>query len=214
MNRQMMAGATRWLIAATAAVLMAGCAFGPQIVRTQVTSYNEWATLPVDRSFAFSRTLEYQSSLELKTYEEIVRDELTQKGFKYVPEASQANLIVTLRPSSTTTRLRVRDPWADPFWSPYGGFYGRRAFGGWYDPYWSAFDSFNTSSIDVVHRRLEMDIDSKATIGKRFYEGRVETSSDADSFKAVVPYLVQALFADFPGNNGQTRQVDVPLPRK
>ncbi len=215
MNKQMMTAAMRWLLAATAVALIAGCALGPQIVHTQVTNYNEWATLPADRSFAFSRTLEYQSSLELKSYEDIVRDELTLKGFQYVPDASQANLIVTLRPSSTTTRLRVRDPWFDPFWYPYGGFYGRRTFGWYgYDPYWSSFDSFYSSPVDVVNRRLEMDIDSKSTSGKRYYEGRVETSSNADSFKAVVPYLVQALFVDFPGNNGQTRQVDVPIPRK
>ena len=206
-------GALVVFAAAFVAGTVAGCAIGPRIVQTQVTNYNEWSALPADRSFAFARTLEYQSSLEVKFYEDIVRDELVLKGFKYVPDATQANLIVTLRPSSTTMRLRVRDPWPiDPFWGGYG-LYGRR-LGGWYGPYgpygWG-FDDFNTYPVDVVKRRLEMDIDSRVIAGKRYYEGRVETSSDAEDFKDVVPAMVQALFTDFPGNNGQTRRIDVPV---
>jgi hypothetical protein len=208
-----MTGVPRLVLAAACALLIAGCALGPRFVQTQVTNYNEWSTLPADKSYTFARTLEYQSSLELKSYEDIVRDELAQKGFRYVPDTAQANLIVTLRPSVTDTRVRLRDPWPiDPFWSGYG-FYGRRGFG-WYDPYWSAFGDFNSYTVDIAHRRLEMDIDSKAVTGKRYYEGRVETSSEAESFKAIVPYMVRALFSDFPGNNGQTRRVDVPVERK
>lgn len=213
MQHPLMRGAVKLLIAAAFAASVAGCAIGPRIVQTQVTNYNAWSTLPADRSYTFARTLEYQSSLELKSYEDIVRDELALKDFKYVPDAAQANLIVTLRPSVTDTRLRVRDPWPiDPFWSSYG-FYGRRAYG-WYGPYWSGFDDFNSYTVNVAHRRLEMDIDSKSITGKRYYEGRVETSSEAESFQAIVPYMVRALFVDFPGNNGQTRQVDVPVERK
>jgi len=29
-----------------------------------------------------------------------------------------------------------------------------------------------------------------------------------------MPILIRALFADFPGNNGQTRRVDVPVARR
>jgi len=218
MNGRTMTRATRAMLVVAAAATIAGCAIGPQIVQTQVTNYNEWSTLPADKTYSFARTLEYQGSLEVKSYEDIVRDELALKGFRFVPEPAQANLIVTLRPSSSTTRLRMRDPWPiDPFWGGYGGFYGRR-FGGWYGPYgpygYSAFDNFNTYPVDVIQRRLEMDIDSRATAGKRYYEGRVETSSEADAFKDIVPAMVQALFTDFPGNNGQTRRIDVPLARK
>ena len=210
MNNRWMTRAVRALATALAVATLAGCAFGPQFVRTEVTSYNEWAALPADRSFTFARTLEYQSSLEVKSYEDIVRDELVLKGFKYTGEPAQANMIVTLRPSVTGTRVRVRDPWpVDPFWGPYG-FYGRRGFG-WYDPYWSFYNDFNYSTVDVFHRKLEMDIDSRATAGKRYYEGRVETTTQTESMQEVVPYLVRALFVDFPGNNGQTRRVDVPV---
>lgn len=195
---------------ALAVALSAGCAIGPRVVQTEVTSYDEWAALPADRSYAFARTLEFRNSLEVKSYEDIVRDELALQGFRPAADPAQANLIVTLRPSSSTTRVRTRDPWpVDPFWSPFG-FYGRR--GGWYDPYWSAFDHDYT--VDVVKRRLELDIDSRTVAGRRYYEGRVETSSEAASPQALVAAMVRALFSDFPGNNGQTRQVDIPVERQ
>ena len=206
------------LVAALAVVaVLSGCASGPRLIHTDVTSFNEWAALPPDRTYAFARTLEYQRSLEVKSYEDLVRDELALQGFRLVPGAEQASLIVTLRPSLVATRVRVRDRWgASPFWAPYG-FYGGRGYG-WYGPYGGYgpfgppfFDGFDDYTVDVLHRKLEMEIDARSPAGKRYYEGRVETSGQGESMKTVIPYLVRALFTDFPGNNGQTRRVDVPV---
>ncbi len=133
-----------------------------------------------------------------------------------MPEGSQANLAVTLRPSVTGSSVRVQ-PWpGDPFWGPYvgayggfyGNFYGRRF--GWYDPGWYPA-GFGGYTLDVYRQRLELDIDSRTQPGKRYYEGRAEISVDGDSPTKSVPILIRALFADFPGNNGQTRRIDVPV---
>jgi hypothetical protein len=198
--------------AALLLVALAGCATGPKLVRTEVTSFNEWPTLPADKTYAFARTLEYQNSLELKSYEDLVRDELTSRGFKLAADPAEANLVVTLRPSVSGTAVEVRDPWAfDPLWGPYGGFYGPRRFGGFYGgPYWGGY-GFNDYSVEVFKRRLELDIDSRTMVGKRYYEGRVENSARSPSLPQVMPVLVRALFSDFPGNNGQTRRIDVPV---
>lgn len=193
---------------------LAGCATGPQLIATQVTTFNDWASLPAEKTYVFSRTLEFQNSLELSSYEDMVRDELTLQGFRLAADPNRAQLAVTLRPSISTTRLRVRDPWpVDPFWGPYGGWYGRRGFA-WYDPYWPFPESYSGYTIEVFRRRLELDIDSKAIAGKRYYEGRVESTGETGSLPAVMPYLIRALFSDFPGNNGQTRRIDIPMDRR
>lgn len=215
-------GPARRLVAAgVVAVALAGCATGPRLVQTEVTAFNEFAALPSDRTYAFARTLEFRNSLEVQAYEDMVRDELTLQGFKLTPEA-QAALAVTLRPSTIGTRVRVRDAWPDPYWGGYGGygfggfggFYGRGGgFYGPYGPYGSPF--FDRGyTVEVFQRRLELDIDARAVAGKRYYQGRAETSSDGESMQAVVPSLVRALFADFPGNSGQTRRVDIPVERR
>ena len=208
---------------ALAIALLGGCATGPRIVRTEVTSFDQWATLPADRRYVFARTLEYQDSLEMKSYEDIVRDELVVQGLTVANDASQASLVVTLRPSTSSTRIRTRDPW--PY--GYGGYYGHWGYGGLggYGPFYGGpfyggpfyggayFNDFGTSDVDVYRHRIELDIDSKSVVGKRYYEGRVESSDDSSANAPVMPALIRALFSDFPGNNGQTRRVDVPVER-
>ena len=202
------------------ATLLSACAIGPRSIRTEVTSFNEWSSLPTDRTYTFSRTLQYRSSLEVKSYEDIVRDALAPLGFRLVGDPSQASLVVTLRPSVSNTSVVTSNGWSgyDPFWGGwYGGSYGRGFYGsGWYGsgygygPY-GGFGNFGNERVDVFHKTLELDIDSQATAGKRFYEGKVETTSYNASLPQVMPVLVHALFSDFPGNNGQSRRVDVPI---
>lgn len=207
------------------AALAAGCATGPRIVRTEVTAFNQWSALPAERTYVFARTLEFENSLELKTYEDIVRDELAIQGFALAPEPARAALLVTLRPSISATRVRTRDPGFGPFYG-YGGFggpygrFGSGAFGG-YGPFYGGpfygggfFNDFDAVDVDIYRHRFELDIDSRNVAGKRFYEGRVETSDSNGANPTVMPALIRALFTDFPGNNGQTRRVDVPVERR
>ena len=149
------------LIGAALLAGLSGCATTPPVMHTQVTTFNQWTQVPADKSYVFGRTLEFQNSLELTRYEDIVRDELTLKGFKEAANPAQAKLTVTLRPSISSRDVRVRDPWpADPFWSPYGWYgsrFGHRPFG-WYDPYWS-FPQDTDYSVTVYRHRLELDHD-------------------------------------------------------
>ncbi len=210
-----------------ASAVLAGCATGPRIVRTEVTAFNQWSTLPADRSYVFSRTLEFENSLELKSYEDIVRDQLAVQGFAFASDPGRAQLVVTLRPSLSATRVRTRDSGFGPFYGGYGGFggfgspYGRfgGGFGG-YGPFYGGpfygggfFNDFDRVDIDIVRHRFELDIESKGVAGRRFYEGRVETSDPNSANATVVPVLIRALLTDFPGINGQTRRVDVPVQR-
>ena len=213
----------RWLTIALVTTLLSACASGPRIVHTEVTSFDAWSTLPADKSYVFARTLEYQNSLEMQRYEDIVRDELAIQGFKLAADPARAQLTVTLRPSVVGLQVRVRDPFGDPFFRPWGGWYGGYGygygrfggFGGFYDPWWGpGWSSSYYETAEVYRRRLEVDIDSKAVAGQRFYEGRVESTGGSKEIVRVMPALIRALFTDFPGNNGQTRRIDIAVERK
>ena len=200
------------LLTGAAIVAVAGCATPPPVVRTQVTAFNQWAALPAEKTYVFGRTLELQNSLELKSYEDIVRDELILQGFAEVADPAQARMTVTLRPAIATREVRVSDPWQGyPFWRPYG-WYGGRPFG-WYDPYWG-FPPANDYLVTVYRKKLELDIDARGATGKRLYEGTVQSDGGSDSLGAVMPYLIRSLFTDFPGNNGVTKRIDVPIADK
>ena len=213
--------ARRSLTTAALVIALAGCATGPRVFPTQVTSFNDWSSLPAERRYAFAPTLEFQNSLALKSYQDLVRDELAARGFALSADAGAADLVVTLRPTVIGTAMRVVDPWPiDPAWGgAYGGFHGPGrwggfgrgwGYGGFYDGFYGGFyDGFGTSTVEIFNRRLELDIDSRTIVGKRYYEGRVESTGDDDSLPSIMPVLIRALFTDFPGNNGQTRRIDV-----
>ena len=46
------------------------------------------------------------------------------------------------------------------------------------------------------------------------FEGRVESVGKDNRLADVMPYLVQAMFTDFPGTSGVTKQVTINEPSK
>ena len=58
--------------------------------------------------------------------------------------------------------------------------------------------------------RLDLLIEDTAS-GQRIFEGRSVTSGQGADMGAVMPYLVAALFENFPGNSGETIRVELPV---
>lgn len=96
---------------------------------------------------------------------------------------------------------RYRSPfyygWNDPFWyaSPYAG-YGR----GFRDP---------IREYTVYESELELDIVRRADNAPLF-EGSAKARSQTDELGVLVPNLIEAMFTNFPGRNGETVKITVP----
>jgi hypothetical protein len=58
--------------------------------------------------------------------------------------------------------------------------------------------------------RLDLVIEEVAS-GQRIFEGRSVTSGRGANMGAVMPYLVAALFENFPGQSGQTVRIELPV---
>ncbi len=58
--------------------------------------------------------------------------------------------------------------------------------------------------------RLDLVIEDTAS-GQRIFEGHSVTSGQGADMGAVMPYLVAALFENFPGNSGETIRVELPV---
>lgn len=58
--------------------------------------------------------------------------------------------------------------------------------------------------------RLDLVIEEAAS-GQRIFEGHSVTSGRGADMGSVMPYLVAALFENFPGNSGQTVKVKLPV---
>ena len=160
--------------------------------------------------------------IEFGQYAALVDARMASLGY-VKSDADHAQLIVRFTYGVDKGHDRVvRTGIGDPFWSPwyghrYGGYWGRpyhygphAAWGyGWYDPW---FDG-GVDSYTVYTSAISMKIDRKDD-GKRLFEGRAEAASTSNRLQYLVPNLVEAMFTDFPGHNGETVRISVAPEKK
>jgi hypothetical protein len=178
---------------------------------------------PAGNSFVIEpRDKSLEGGLEFATYANLVRQKLTQIGYQEAAGPQQAALTVQLDYSVTAPREQVR---SRPGFGGFGGFGGWGGgfggFGGGWGPYWGGgfggwgggwgpgFGGFGggwnnevysvTKYNAVVAMRINRSADNRSV-----FEGRAETVSSSNNLTKLVPNLVTAMFANFPGNSGET----------
>ncbi|MFM2300667.1 MAG: hypothetical protein RLZZ84_403 [Pseudomonadota bacterium] len=168
--------------------------------------------------------------LEFSQYAGLVSARMAKLGYVPAASAETADLVVRFDYGVDKGRERVRAaPMADPFWGPwYGyprfhsGYYGSPYAGwggyyrpgsawgyGWYDPW---FDQ-GYESYTVYTSGISLKIDRRAD-GTRLFEGKAEAASTSNRLQYLVPNLVEAMFTDFPGRNGETVRISVAPEKK
>ena len=211
----------RLFIAAAAALslLLTGCA---NTVRSDVTTFHQWpADLP-DKSYVIEAPPPQDDTLELRSYQNLVRSELARLGFHEALTGTPA-LKVAMRFTTTDVPVRMLEPAYPPFyWSPrfmhaspfYRPYWGARRYwgGGWhgrfYDPFWTGMYEDEETIHHVYRRELQVAIKSAAD-GKRLFDVTVHNNSGEVSTPALMPALVHSAFAEFPGVSGVARRVEL-----
>lgn len=158
-----------------------------------------------------------QSSLEFATYADYVAAELNRLGYKRAAAGTQPTLEVKVDYNVSTGREKIA---TRPGMSvmPYYYSWRHRAFYpyayGFYDPFWGPYPDNEVYSYTVYTRQLSMDIVRIGETKEPLFEGRVESVGRDNRLPEVMPYLVQAMFTDFPGRSGVTKRVTIDLPKK
>jgi hypothetical protein len=164
--------------------------------------------------------------LEFSQYASLVADRMAALGYTPVNDPDSADLLVRFDYGIDQGRERVRSTgFYDPFFSPWYGYgrgygrlgYGFGGYGGYGRGYWGRpwsygfYDPFFDNGLDVYTvftSGIDMTIESRAT-GQRLFEGKAEAASTSNRLQYLVPNLVQALFTDFPGHNGETMRISI-----
>ena len=170
-----------------------------------------------------------QESLEFHTYAQYVAAEMVKQGYRQAEGGTPASLVVRIDYGVSSGREKIATRPGTASYAPYYYSWRHRAFypygWGFYDPFWGGpFSEPEVYSYTVYTRQLSMDIvrpgASQAAAGKEgdgavpMFEGRVESVGKDNRLPEVMPYLVQAMFTDFPGTSGVTKQVTIDLPSK
>ncbi len=204
-----LARATRIGLASAIALGLSACApsFKADVSRFQ-------AQLPAPQGQTFAVVAEDPSlagGLEFSLYADLVAAEMAQLGYVESASPEAANLLVRFDYGVDNGRERVRSTGIgrDPFFGPFGRFGGfgyRRAYAfGFYDPFLAGPD---VRSYTVYTSDIDLKIDNTAT-GERLFEGQAQAASRSNRLQSLVPNLVNAIFTDFPGSNGETLRITI-----
>lgn len=142
-----------------------------------------------------------KGSLEFAQYAGQIASYLISYGYQQTRSPSDAELIVKVDYSVDDGKTVVRS-----YPGTYG-FYRYHAYPYYYYPwpYYPDYYGSEVRSYVVYNRRLTMDIETPS--GEVLFEGRVESQGRDNRLPEVMPYLIEAMFADFPGQSGVTQHV-------
>ncbi len=205
------------MLATAAVVLLSGCA---TTIRSDVTAFNAWPADIQDKSYAFEAPQGADDTLEYRSYQVLVSNELGKLGFHQVADKQQPKLLIGMKFSTIDHPVRVleaEDPFMGPYWGPgfgrYGWGYSRwgyRPF--FYDPY-----RFGPMYVEerVKHEYLrQLRVTINSIDGRKLYDVTVQNTSRVQATPHVMPALVQSAFTGFPGVSGVPRRVDLTIDPK
>ncbi|HZW21252.1 DUF4136 domain-containing protein [Noviherbaspirillum sp.] len=196
--------------------LVAGCG---TIIRSDVTSFHEWPDTLPDKSYVFERTKEQNDSLEYRNYENLVRNELNRLGFSEAPSGTRPALKAALSYSINGRDVREVYPvvvhpypyWYGPAWRghywPHHPFYSP-----FYDPFWYGppIVEQRVSQYQLFNRQLRVSL-ARMADNKKLFETTVVSEGTNPSLATVMPYMVRSAFAEFPGQNGVPRRIELKM---
>ena len=192
---------------------------------------------PQGQSFSIAtNNEELKGGLEFAQYAGLVSKQMQQLGYTPVATGSNADLIVKLDygVDDGDERTVVR---GSSFRSGFGfghrgfgfgrrGFgrhsFGRRGFGrggfrsrfifGYHDPFLFGGHGFggfgDVRSYTVYKSNIDLKIENQST-GERLFEGKANAESRSNNLTYLIPNLVDAMFTNFPGGNGETLRISI-----
>ncbi len=178
--------------------LLAAC---QPVLNADVTRFYSLPPLAAGQSFAIAPDPGQAGDLEFQHYSVLVSDALLSKGFRSAaPQAAAADVVAVMHYGNVGSHTEIYSE-PDPLW-------GRR--GGWG---WRGYPEINSYTFYSQFVDLALFDGPAWRSGERrmLFQGRALADSGIHDLNVIMPYLVKALLQDFPGANGQTVRVVVPI---
>jgi len=176
------------------------------VYRGNVSTFHEMTTPGGERVMLTPMLEAKVDSLEFKQYGQILAGHLASLGYKQ-PGEGEPELIAGFDVTITEGREKIRTQptvsryWTRGLWAP--GLFWRRVHVPFHD-----MDS-NLVAHTVYTATLTFEL--RKPDGQMVYEGRAELETRRKNLPAIMPYLAEALFERFPGENGKTQKVRIEV---
>ena len=203
-----------------AAAMLGVAALGLSACASSITStVSRYQAMPAAQGQTFfvvpGGGMATNGGLEFQRYAGIVAQQLQARGYAPASNAQSATMLVQLGYGIDQGQVRyVEDPfyrsrfgygYGSPFFYPRFGYRSRFSYG-WDDPFWygGGIDSY-------VEYHSEVDLHIRAAGSNQpLFDGRAQARSQTNRLDMVLPSLVEAMFTNFPGQNGETVKITIP----
>jgi hypothetical protein len=191
-------------------VALAGCA---STISATVTRYQQWPGLAQGDTYNVVPTAAQLNNLEYQAVADTVVAALGPTGLVQAQPGHKPRFTVHIDYATTMGQTTVTQ-YANP---PYDGWFFGPSFG-YYGGGWAGGGVFYTPPVvtvpvQVIKNTLTVRIDDMLNSGREVYRATAVNVSETRNLIQVAPYLAQALFDGFPGNNGQVITVNYPVGR-
>jgi hypothetical protein len=186
-----------------AALLLAACA-AP--FKGEVTTFHEWKHPHGDTIRIVPLDERKLGSLEFREYAGLVAERLQQMGYSVVGEDESSQFVAQMDYFIDTGRTEIQTWPSDAVWYHF-------SYGHYRDPFYYGVGYWGPEvySYTVYTRSLSVVIRSTPDGGPGtvVYEGRVHSVGASHRLEEIMPYMVTAMFTNFPGESGLTKIVTV-----
>ena len=186
-------------------LVLSGCATK---IQSNVTRFNklEKNSAGVYGTYSIFVPKDKTSSLEFSAYADLVKKELNSRGFKEDPSPETSNFSVFFN-YSVRSGGQVTTTYTPP-----AQIAGNSAFARGFN---SASQGSSVSSEDYVRTvLLSIAKFSKGAAPETVFEATLVSEGSTGQINVVMPTFVKALFQEFPGNNGESIRVVLPVEKK
>lgn len=195
-----------FLFILVAALLVTGCAAR---FEADVTRFNDMAAAPAGQSVAVvAKRQDFDKSIEFERYASEIQNRLLAEGFT-APRDGEAPVIfaeVDYGVGQGKPALRDNDNPVSVGVGVAGGSRGGLGVG-----LSTGFGIGGGSSAPSYMRYFTLIL-SRADDGRRIFEGRVVSEGKSTDIAKVMPLMIDAMFENFPGANGETRSISRDMP--
>lgn len=190
------------IISSIITLLLSNCASS---VRTDVVTFHEGRlprgeTIHIEPMNAFAG-----ESLEFSHYKNLISAELRRIGYTPIKNDQQAELVARIDYSVSDGQTQIRSEQRN--YVRYHFYYGH-----YHNPFYYGFYNDwppERYSYIVYNRQLHMNISRISPEPELLFEGRVQSIGREKEIASVMPYMITAMFNNFPGENGVTKIVTI-----